>query len=90
MQDINAIKSLLKLCFSIAIPIVKEAKKDGFQWTDIISFIGTDEFKAELSIVLKEMPELKAEFQDFTLEEGFELAGTTLTEIKNLIDAIKS
>ena len=87
--DISAIKALLGLCFSIVAPILKEYRKDGFQVTDLLAFLASEEFKNNISPAIQNMPDLGAEFKDFTIDESFELAGFTLDQCKLIFEALK-
>jgi hypothetical protein len=90
VKSINNLKEVLRLVFAIAVPIIKESRKDGFQWTDILAFLGSEDFKATIGPALTDLGEIPAELKDFSLEEGFELAGVTLEEIRKLLSAILS
>lgn len=89
MQDIHALKELLGVLFDIAVPIIQESKKDGFQWTDIFAFMSSEQFKNEFGPMIKDLPLLGAEFSDFTVEEGFELAVYLMGKSKMIMDALK-
>jgi hypothetical protein len=87
--DIHALKTLINLCFSIAIPILEESKKDGFQWTDLLSFINSEDFKKSFSDIINDVKDLPAEIKDIDLEEAFDLIGLSVLKTKDLIIAIK-
>lgn len=87
--DISAVKSVLGLCFSIVAPILKEYRKDGFQYTDLLAFLGSEEFKNNIAPTIQGIPDIGAEFKDFTAEEGFELAGFALDQCKLIFEALK-
>ena len=88
-QDVHALKTLIGLLFAIGVPIAKEVKKDKFDWTDLIAFIGTEEFKLHFGKLLEEAKEIPLEVKDIDLEEGFELVGYSLIKIKDLIQSFK-
>jgi hypothetical protein len=89
-NDVHALKALITLVFSIAIPILKEAKKDGFQWPDLLSFIGSEDFKESFATIINEIKDLPAEVKDIDLEEAFQLIGLSVEKTKDLILSIKS
>lgn len=89
VQDISAVKGILKLAFDIAIPILLESKKDGFAVTDLLAFLSSPEFREELGPSLKGLPEIPAEISDLSLEEGFELVGFLMEETKQLVQALR-
>jgi len=86
--DIHNIKEVLGLAFAITKPILKAAKANGFQWTDLLAFMASDEFKAEVGPALEGMSDIGNEFKDFTVKEGFELSRFSLQEIEELLDAV--
>lgn len=90
VQDVHAVKGILKLAFDIAIPILLESKKDGFQVTDLMAFLASPEFKEELGPSLKGLSEIPAEISDISVEESFELLGFLIEETKQLVQALKS
>lgn len=89
MKDIHALKQFLKLMVDIAVPIIVESKKDGFQWPDLFAFLSSEQFKADVGPALRDLPELGDEFSDFTLDEAFELAMFILVQSKDLMAAMK-
>jgi hypothetical protein len=88
-QDVHALKSLISLVFSMAIPILKEIKKDGYQWSDLLAFIKSDEFSKYFSEALGDIKDLPAELRDIDIEEGFELVGLSVQKTKDLILTFK-
>jgi hypothetical protein len=88
-RDIEGVKAILGLAFYIAIPIIKDAKKDGFQWTDLMAFMSDPNFKSYFEKTIANAKNIGEEFKDLSLEEGFELAGFTLTKVQDLVSAIK-
>jgi hypothetical protein len=90
VQDIHAVKGILKLAFDIAVPILIEAKKDGFQVTDLLAFLSSPEFREELGPSLKDISAVPAEISDLSLEEGFELVGFLMEETKVLVQALRA
>lgn len=81
-RDIKNLKEVLDLCFAIALPILRESKKDGFQYTDLFAFLSSPEFQASVMPALEGVTEIPVELKDFTTEEGFELALHIILKLK--------
>jgi hypothetical protein len=55
MTVITIIKDLLKVVIDIATPILNEVEKDGFQVTDLLAFINSEDFKASLQAFINDI-----------------------------------
>jgi len=82
-------KELFAGVFAIVKPIVKEIVRDGFQASDLLSFLSSEEFKNEITPAIDGISNVPSEMKDIDLEEIFELAGFSLVEIKDLVKIIK-
>ncbi|MCP3681737.1 MAG: hypothetical protein GY861_03515 [bacterium] len=73
MAGIKETKEVMALVKAIAIPILKEVKKDGFQPQDILAFIGSPGFTAALQPAISGITQVPAEVADISVMEGLEL-----------------
>lgn len=53
MTGIEIAKITTKLAFDIAFPILEAIEKDGYQNSDLIAFIGSEDFKNDISALIK-------------------------------------
>lgn len=85
-QDIHELKQLVALSFDIMIPIIKKRKTDGkFNAAQLIEFLNSDEFKADIVPAIKDIGELSAEVKDFGWDDSLDLVGTLLEQAKKII-----
>lgn len=88
-NDIHALKLVLDLIFDIAVPIVEQVKKDGYQTTDLIAFLASDEFRADFVDLLDELKDIPLEVKDLDSDEAIELTLMAVLKIKDLVKAFK-
>ena len=89
-NDIHALKLILDLVFDIAVPIVEQVKKDGYQTTDLIAFLSSEEFRADFIDLLDELKEVPLEIKDLDSDEAIELTLMAVLKIKDLVKAFKA
>lgn len=89
MTGINSLKNLIGLSFSLVTPIVKEVKKDGFQPTDLIAFIDSEDFKGHVKKLTEDWRDIPSEIKDLNAIEGVELGYYIYGEVRDLISAIR-
>ena len=88
-NDIHAIVAFFQLIFIMAIAIWREAKKDGFQWTDLFAFLSSEDFKLKIGPVVTEMPEMTTEFKNFSVSNGFDIARLSVDLGQQIYDEVK-
>lgn len=74
MAGIKETKEMISLVGFIAVHICKEIKKDGFQYTDLVSYLKSDEFDAVLKPAVDGALMIPAEVTDIGFFEGVELS----------------
>jgi len=84
-SHIKNTKEVLSLVFYIIKPIIREIKKDGFQFTDLVTFMGDEEFQQHLQDAINDVGGIPDEIRNFSLKEGFELSAFLVDEVKDLI-----
>ena len=90
IDNLKALKDLIKLIFDIACPIIAQAKKDGkFTAVDLLAFLNSDNFKNEVMPTIGELKDIPTELKAFTIPDLFNLMGFLLSESQDLYTAIK-
>lgn len=78
------LKAVLKLCKVLTVQF-----KDGFQGEDLSAILVACVSDPEVLEGFKGLEKLPKEFLDFSLTEGFELAGVIIKGIPEIIEAAK-
>jgi hypothetical protein len=89
MPGNQELKEIVSLAFSMIIPIVQEAKRDGFQASDLIAFVDSEDFKSQLQLALKDVRQIVPEVLDLDFEEAFDLSAHVLNQVKMLVIELK-
>jgi len=89
-QDIHAIKEVLKVLFDIAVPIIKQAKADGkFALPELVSFVNSEDFKADIVPAYKDISLVPGEFKNFGIINGLDLTWFLIPQAKQLLAALE-
>jgi len=83
-HDIKNIKEVVALMFAVAGPILREVQKDGFQWTDLLSFIGDKHFQECILPAVTDISKVPEEIKDFDWAESAELVAFIVSETKKM------
>lgn len=83
-HDIKNIKEVLALMFAVAGPIIRETQKDGFQFTDLLSFIGDKHFQECILPAMTDIGKIPEEIKDFEWSESAELVAFIVSEIQKM------
>lgn len=90
MAGINETKEVITLAGFIASHIIREIKKDGFQYTDLASFLKSDDFDAVLKPAVEGMSAVPVELTDLNFFEGVALSKHAYDVfVEEIIDALK-
>jgi len=89
-MDIKNTKELVTLLKAISIPVAKEIPKDGFQPSDLFSFMGSEEFKAAVGPAMENISLVIPEMKDVDIMESAELAKIGIDFIFDLYKALKA
>lgn len=89
-MSLNAFRALIGLCVVMVMAIYQEAKKDGWQWSDLFGFLKSDEFHKKIGPTVEAMPDLIVEIKEFKAEDGFDLGHIALDVGKELYVSIKA
>lgn len=86
---IQNLKEVLALVFTVAVAIVREIKKDGFQPQDLLAFLQSKDFEKVLKPAIDDIGQVGNEASDIGYLEGFELARYAYAWINDVIDELK-
>jgi len=88
--DIKNTKEVLSLVRIISLTVIDEIKKDGFQPTDLVSFVKSPQFLAELIPAVEGIELVKDELKDLDWTEGYDLAKDLITFGREIISKLKA
>lgn len=84
MAGITNLKDVIKLVEVIGTEIGKVVSLDGFQPGDLLAFLQSEKFEAQLKVALEGWEQILPESQDVGILEGFDLA----KDLKQAVSAI--
>lgn len=83
-------KELLYLVKCITLPIVREAKKDGFQATDILAFVKSPEFEAAVMPAVDGAELIDDEFAEIDVLDGLSLGKYVYGLVMDIVEEVRA
>lgn len=82
-------KEVLTLAKVVAVEIVKQVKKDGFQVTDLGAFLKSPEFEAALGPALQDIQLVPAEMGELGVIDGVALGRFAYDVVQAVMDELR-
>ncbi len=83
-------KEVLTLAKVVALAVVKEAKKDGFQIADLGAFLKSPEFEAALVPALADIQLVPQEMGELGLIDGVALGRAAYEMVQEVMEALRA
>ena len=89
-MGIKNTKEVLSLVRIVALSVIGEIKKDGFQPSDLTRFMQSDDFLAILKPAVEGIELVDDELKDIDWVEGYDLSKEIITFGREIISLLKS
>jgi hypothetical protein len=83
-------QELLYLVKCIALPIVREVKKDGFQKTDLLAFLKSAEFEKALEPAIAGADAVPSELGELDLRDNLALGRYAYDTVMDIVEEIRA
>ena len=82
-------QEVLTLAKVVALAVVKEVKKDGFQLLDLAAFLKSEAFEAALAPALEGIENVPQEMTEVDLFDGIKLGRFTYDVVQEVMEELK-
>lgn len=90
MPGIQESKDVLKLVEVVAVAIIKESCKDGFQITDLGAFLKSPAFEAAVGPAMEGIEKVPGELSDLSWLESIQFGRAVYDSVMNIVEEIKT
>ncbi len=83
-------EDLLNLAAAVAVAIIHEGKKDGWQPSDLIAFLKSPEVEAAIASAIEGIEKVPAELVELDVFDGLHLGRAAYAVGDKIVDALKA
>lgn len=87
---VKATEEVLVLVKTVALSIIAEVSKDGYQMTDLLAFLKSPELEKSLAPVVKDLTMVPAELTELDVWDDIELGKFAYGIVQELVGALKT